>query len=83
MARHAPRRELTLIGVPIILAARFADAALKNASNGAMMLLDCTTRVEAAASMIDFVTMTTQMDMRLKGFPSVVRAYAVNVGGAA
>lgn len=83
MARHALRRELTLIGVPVILAARFADAALKNASNGAMMLLDCTTRVEAAASMIDFVAMTTQMDMRLKGFPSVVRAYAVNVGGAA
>jgi class 3 adenylate cyclase len=77
------RRELTLIGVPVILAARFADTALKTSAgrSSVHMLLDSTTRVEADEAMRDFAatTTTTRMDIRLKGFPSLVRAYAVDV----
>ena len=77
------RRELTLIGVPVILAARFADTALKTSAgrSSVHMLLDSTTRVEADEAMRDFAATTTmtRMYIRLKGFPSLVRAYAVDV----
>jgi len=69
-----PRRELTLIGIPVILAARFADTAI-NTLNSGSALMDYATRIELVPCVMPIVT----MEMRLKGFPHPVRAFACGV----